>query len=165
MPFDAQNRRIHRSRNRAGLHLPLHDLPLSMELEDDVLFADLSRQIALLIMEDEEISASSAGAGAGAGAGVVQEFPICYYPAPVQGCYYEFTQAMMMMPPSNTCYKLGCTRESRGTGVFIPKSSLPRGRSKQFKGSPRERERGREGNCLEDVHSRSSVARDRERKG
>ncbi|RRT32562.1 hypothetical protein B296_00047569 [Ensete ventricosum] len=61
---------------------------MAVEVEDDVFFADLSKQIALLIMDDEE------------------EFPVQCPQLPVQLLAYR--------------------RESKGTGVFIPRSAAPR---------------------------------------
>ncbi|XP_072960546.1 uncharacterized protein [Typha angustifolia] len=78
-----------------------------MEVEDDVFFADLSKQIALLIMDEEE------------------EYPVQCPPLPAQegmGFPY-FPQAII--PPSYT-YEVAHRRESKGTGVFIPRSTLPR---------------------------------------
>ncbi|KAJ6841325.1 uncharacterized protein M6B38_308525 [Iris pallida] len=83
---------------------------MAMELmEDDVLFADLSKQIALLIMDDDE------------------EFPVQSPPVHAQG-FHQLPQ-VILMPPSYTHDMMGYRRESKGTGVFIPRSSsLPRSR-------------------------------------
>ncbi|RWW22304.1 hypothetical protein GW17_00013503 [Ensete ventricosum] len=73
-----------------------------MEVEDDVFFADLSKRMALLIMEDEEESPAQCPTLP------VQELP--YMPQ------------MLMLPP-HTNEVSARRRESKGTGVFIPLSS------------------------------------------
>ncbi|THU70168.1 hypothetical protein C4D60_Mb08t22180 [Musa balbisiana] len=75
-----------------------------MEVEDDVFFADLSKRMALLIMEDEEESPAQCPTLP------VQELP--YMPQ------------MLMLPPhtNEVAYR---RRESKGTGVFIPLSTAP----------------------------------------
>ncbi|XP_074587704.1 uncharacterized protein LOC141843545 [Curcuma longa] len=81
---------------------------MAVEAEDDVFFADLSRQIALLIMDDEE------------------QLPVHmqYPPLPVQELPY---MPQMMMPPTYGYDQAAYTREmSKGTGVFIPRSTTPR---------------------------------------
>ncbi|URE29403.1 hypothetical protein MUK42_16816 [Musa troglodytarum] len=76
-----------------------------MEVEDDVFFADLSKRMALLIMEDEEESPAQCPTLP------VQELP----------CMPQ----MSMLPPHTheVAYR---RRESKGTGVFIPLSAAPR---------------------------------------
>ncbi|KAK8959634.1 hypothetical protein KSP40_PGU017664 [Platanthera guangdongensis] len=86
--------------------------------DDDVFFADLSKQIALLITEDDEDDVQR------------MKFPQQYLPVPVQGYYAHFPQ---IMTPPFYAYEHTCIRESRGTGVFIPKSSPPRRKPKQPK--------------------------------
>ncbi|RWW23952.1 hypothetical protein GW17_00011786 [Ensete ventricosum] len=95
---------------------------MAVEVEDDVFFADLSKQIALLIMDDEE------------------EFPVQCPQLPVQvGCQLLPliskcllpTQDLpympqVMMPPPYGYELLAYRRESKGTGVFIPRSAAPR---------------------------------------
>ncbi|KAG6538262.1 hypothetical protein ZIOFF_003375 [Zingiber officinale] len=82
---------------------------MAVEAEDDVFFADLSRQIALLIMDDEE------------------QLPVHmqYPPLPVhQELPY---MPHIMMPPTYGYDQVTYTREmSKGTGVFIPLSTTPR---------------------------------------
>ncbi|RZR97430.1 hypothetical protein BHM03_00026606 [Ensete ventricosum] len=85
---------------------------MAVEVEDDVFFADLSKQIALLIMDDEE------------------EFPVQCPQLPVQKCLLP-TQDLpympqVMMPPPYGYELLAYRRESKGTGVFIPRSAAPR---------------------------------------
>ncbi|KAH7677045.1 hypothetical protein IHE45_07G056100 [Dioscorea alata] len=77
-----------------------------MEVEDDVLFAELSRQLALLIMDDDE------------------QFPVQPPPPlPFPG-FHQVSQAVMM--PSSLTYEASFMRESKGTGVFIPQCKYPR---------------------------------------
>ncbi|XP_065863408.1 uncharacterized protein [Euphorbia lathyris] len=83
-----------------------------MELEDDLFFADLSRQISLLIMDDDD------------------EVPVSSYPSVSfqdlsRGNYYPNRAA------SPYVVEQSCRRESKGTGVFIPRSSQPRRRNRQ----------------------------------
>ncbi|KAG6485103.1 uncharacterized protein LOC122012575 [Zingiber officinale] len=89
--------------------LPLAD-PSEMEAEEDVFFADLSRQLALLVMDDEE------------------QLPVHMQcpPLPLRELPY---MPQIMMPPSSHGYdQVAYRREmSKGTGVFIPRStSAPR---------------------------------------
>ncbi|KAG0502686.1 hypothetical protein HPP92_002758 [Vanilla planifolia] len=91
-----------------------------MELEDDVFYADLNKQISLLITEDDDDEENNG-----------QKLPVRYPPAPVQ-VYAHFPQ--IMVPPTYY-YELICKRESKGTGVFIPRSSFPRKKSSQTKQS------------------------------
>ncbi|KAJ4779414.1 S100P-binding protein [Rhynchospora pubera] len=76
-----------------------------MEIEDDLFFAELSEQIALLIMDEEE------------------EFPLQCQPLPLQG-FNHVPQAMV--PPLYTYYDVAYTGESKGTGVFIPRFTAPK---------------------------------------
>ncbi|CAD5183992.1 unnamed protein product [Musa acuminata subsp. malaccensis] len=79
---------------------------MAVEVEDDVFFADLSKQIAMLIMDDEE------------------EFPVQCPPLPVQGL--PCMPRTMMLPSSYGYEEMAIGRERRGTGVFIPLSTAPR---------------------------------------
>ncbi|XP_074586038.1 uncharacterized protein LOC141841743 [Curcuma longa] len=85
---------------------------MALEVEDEVFFAELSKQIAMLITDDEE------------------ELPIQYPPLPVQ--YKQEIAYMphmtMLMPPYIN--EVAQRRESKGTGVFIPKSTAPRRKGK-----------------------------------
>ncbi|KAG9457966.1 hypothetical protein H6P81_002474 [Aristolochia fimbriata] len=85
-----------------------------MELEDDVFFADLSKQISLLIMDDdEEFSPGNCPAVS------IQALSHAYRPISMPSAFgQEHTQR----------------REIKGTGVFIPRSSAPRrkNRSRRF---------------------------------
>ncbi|XP_021889421.1 uncharacterized protein LOC110808285 [Carica papaya] len=85
-------------------------MEVAMEVEDDLFFADLSRRISLLIMDDDE--------------------------DPVAGCppvsFQAFSRLNHPTPPSPIfLYQQSCRRESRGTGVFIPRSSQPRRKHRQ----------------------------------
>lgn len=79
-----------------------------MELEDDLFFADLSRQISLLIMDDDEDPVAIS--------------PSVSYQSYLQG----FSGRNYPTAPSPFMYEQTCSRESKGTGVFIPRSSQPR---------------------------------------
>ncbi|WCJ23690.1 hypothetical protein M5689_005704 [Euphorbia peplus] len=83
-----------------------------MELEDDLYFADLSRQISLLIMDDDEVPVSS--------------YPcVSFQDLTSRGNYYP------SRAPSPFVVEQNCRRESKGTGVFIPRSSQPRRKNRQ----------------------------------
>ncbi|KAJ9154360.1 hypothetical protein P3X46_027704 [Hevea brasiliensis] len=82
-----------------------------MELEDDLFFADLSKQISLLIMEDDEDSVAN-------------------YPSV---SFQNFSRANYPTAPSPFMYEQ--RRESKGTGVFIPRSSQPRRKHRQARHS------------------------------
>ncbi|XP_043726268.1 uncharacterized protein LOC122672835 [Telopea speciosissima] len=84
----------------------------AMELEDDVFFADLSKQIALLIMDDDEEDPTTRCPSVS-----LQAFSHAYHPSVCSPLLSEPT----------------CGRESKGTGVFIPKSSLLRRKNKKGK--------------------------------
>ncbi|XP_030536127.1 uncharacterized protein LOC115744872 [Rhodamnia argentea] len=83
----------------------------TLDVEDDVYFADLSKQISLLIMDEDE------------------HLPVAQWnPAPLQG--FTRLEINSSSPPSQSLHTQVCTRESKGTGVFIPKCSQPRRRSR-----------------------------------
>ncbi|KAI3863963.1 hypothetical protein MKW98_031555 [Papaver atlanticum] len=77
-------------------------MEVAMEIEDDLFFADLSKEIALLIMDDDD------------------DHPVVRCPKSV-----SIQQVFSHRPavPSQLLYEH--TREVKGTGVFIPRS-LPR---------------------------------------
>ncbi|KAI3459356.1 hypothetical protein Pfo_016019 [Paulownia fortunei] len=81
----------------------------NLELEYDVFFADLSKQISLLIMDDDEDS-------------LIAHCPSVNLQAFNQAIHPAATQASFLSYDQQTCSK----RESKGTGVFIPRSSHPR---------------------------------------
>ncbi|XP_038997455.1 uncharacterized protein LOC120122405 [Hibiscus syriacus] len=85
-------------------------MEVAVELEDDLFFADLSERISLLIMDDEE---------------------------PVSRCtsvYFQtFCGANYPITQSSHLQEQICRRESKGTGVFIPKASHPRRKHRQGK--------------------------------
>ncbi|KAG0495696.1 hypothetical protein HPP92_000387 [Vanilla planifolia] len=83
-----------------------------MEFDDDVFFADLSKRIALLIAEDDDEENTR----------LELPFPVSK-PENCRKGYAVFPQ--VMIPPAHV-YEFGPRKESRGTGVFIPKSSLPK---------------------------------------
>ncbi|OVA05776.1 hypothetical protein BVC80_9037g37 [Macleaya cordata] len=80
-------------------------MEVAMEIEDDLFYADLSKRIALLIMDDDD--------------------------DPVTRCpSVSLQQACRPAAvPSPLLYEQ--TREIKGTGVFIPRSSLPRRKNRQ----------------------------------
>ncbi|EOX92281.1 Uncharacterized protein TCM_001251 [Theobroma cacao] len=79
-------------------------MEVAVELEDDLFFADLSKQISLLIMDDDE--------------------------DPVARCpsvsFQAFSGANYPIAQHSYLHDQICRRESKGTGVFIPRSSQPR---------------------------------------
>ncbi|XP_042518187.1 uncharacterized protein LOC122091981 [Macadamia integrifolia] len=87
-------------------------MEVTMELEDDVFFADLSKQISLLIMDDEEEDLTTLCPTVS-----LQAFSKVHHPSVHSPLLWETT----------------CGKESKGTGVFIPKSSLLRRKNKQAK--------------------------------
>ncbi|KAL6343496.1 hypothetical protein AAG906_024861 [Vitis piasezkii] len=84
-------------------------MEVAMEIEDDLFFQDLSKQISLLIMDDDE--------------------------DPVARCPSVSLQAFSRVIHPSTQYPIlhdqNCRRESKGTGVFIPRSSQPRRKNRQ----------------------------------
>ncbi|KAK8499792.1 hypothetical protein V6N13_038860 [Hibiscus sabdariffa] len=97
-------------------------MELAVELEDDLFFADLSRQISLLIMDDDD---------------PVARFPLLSF----QG----FSAANYPVAQSPFVQEQMYRRESKGTGVFIPKSSHQ---------ARRKRRQGRQGSSLSSKSSR-----------
>ncbi|XP_022740496.1 uncharacterized protein LOC111292387 isoform X2 [Durio zibethinus] len=86
-------------------------MEVAVELEDDLFFADLSKQISLLIMDDDDEDAVATCPSVS-----FQTFSGANYPI-AQSPYVEHQI---------------CRRESsKGTGVFIPRSSQPRRKHKQ----------------------------------
>ncbi|KAL3505871.1 hypothetical protein ACH5RR_031253 [Cinchona calisaya] len=86
---------------------------LAMELEDDVFFADLSKRISLLIMDDDEDLVTHSPSVS------LQAFSqSIIHPAPQTPYVYD----------QQTCSRRS---ESKGTGVFIPRSSQPRRKNGQ----------------------------------
>ncbi|KAK8482402.1 hypothetical protein V6N13_111242 [Hibiscus sabdariffa] len=94
---------------------------MAVELEDDLFFADLSRQISLLIMDDED---------------------------PVSRCpsvsFQTFSGANYPVTQSPHLQEQILKRESKGTGVFIPKASHPRRKNRQGKYSSFNRKTNRQ---------------------
>ncbi|CAH8361643.1 unnamed protein product [Eruca vesicaria subsp. sativa] len=83
-------------------------MALDLELDDDVFFADISKQLNLLITDEDE------------------ENPISLSSSVFQGLFRENHQTLatpyMMYHEQN----YNVIRESKGTGVFIPRCSQPR---------------------------------------
>ncbi|KAK8653534.1 hypothetical protein V6N13_127529 [Hibiscus sabdariffa] len=81
------------------------------EVEDDVFFADLSKQISLLIMDDDN------------------DDPVAAYPSV---SFQTFCGANYQTPPPPPHLEEQiCRRESKGTGVFIPRSLQPTRKHRQ----------------------------------
>ncbi|KAL6191136.1 hypothetical protein ACLB2K_037528 [Fragaria x ananassa] len=79
-------------------------MEMAMELEDDLFFADLTKQISLLIMDDDDQD-------------------------PIASCPSVSLQAFscaIHQPAQVPVYEHSCKRETKGTGVFIPQSTVPR---------------------------------------
>uniref|UniRef100_A0A7N0U8X6 Uncharacterized protein n=1 Tax=Kalanchoe fedtschenkoi TaxID=63787 RepID=A0A7N0U8X6_KALFE len=95
-----------------------------MEVEDDVFFADLNRQISLLITDDEDDGYYSPPISSYPTAVSIQAFSrTSFYPSCSQP-QYQFDQIRS--------YKTG-SDQSKGTGVFIPKSSSQSSRRRNNK--------------------------------
>lgn len=87
-----------------------------MELEDDVFFADLSRRIALLITDDDDNG---------------KDLPVCFPSVSLQSLSHAMTAPSPFVYEPTMCYDpTTCRRECKGTGVFIPRSSMPRKKNK-----------------------------------
>ncbi|CAI9118571.1 OLC1v1020158C1 [Oldenlandia corymbosa var. corymbosa] len=83
------------------------------ELDDDVFFADLSKQISLLIMDDDDDDLVSHSSSVS-----LQGFSQSnHYPSTQQSLPFVYDQQ-------------ACRRESKGTGVFIPTSLISQPRRK-----------------------------------
>ncbi|XP_040996216.1 uncharacterized protein LOC121242416 [Juglans microcarpa x Juglans regia] len=86
-------------------------MEVAVEIEDDLFFADLNKQISLLVMDDEEDDQ-------------VANFPVSYQ---------DFSRAIH--PPERfppiLYEQITCRRESKGTGVFIPQLSQPKRKHRQ----------------------------------
>nr|XP_027121254.1 uncharacterized protein LOC113738215 [Coffea arabica] len=82
---------------------------IAVELDDDVFFADISKRISLLIMDDEE--------------DLLAHSPAVSLQA--------FSQSIHQTPQAPFGYEQAIRRESKGTGVFIPRSSQPRRKNRQ----------------------------------
>ncbi|KAL9233109.1 hypothetical protein vseg_008144 [Gypsophila vaccaria] len=95
-------------------------MAIEVAMEDDMLFADLNRQISLLIddEDDNDVHVSR-----------VSSFS-------TQG----FQRRMNYLPKllsQNELYQANCVGEkSKGTGVFIPQSTHPRRRYRQHQAKP-----------------------------
>ncbi|EOA21741.1 hypothetical protein CARUB_v10002189mg [Capsella rubella] len=82
-------------------------MAMELELDDDVFFADISKQISLLIMdEDEQLNSVSLSSSS----------PSLSFQGMFRGGYQTAAPYMYHQ------------EQSKGTGVFIPKSSQPRRR-------------------------------------
>ncbi|KAK8619241.1 hypothetical protein V6N13_133207 [Hibiscus sabdariffa] len=98
---------------------------MPVELEDDLFFADLSKQISLLIMDDDN-----------------DDDPVARFPLV---SFQGFTAANYPIAQSPFLQEQMFRRESKGTGVFIPKSSHQ---------ARRKHRQGRQGSSLSSKSSR-----------
>ncbi|KAM3323713.1 hypothetical protein P3S67_004864 [Capsicum chacoense] len=90
-------------------------MEVAMEVEDDLLFADLSKQVSLLIMDDDEHEH--------------QNSSVC---RPSYNSFQAFSQAIYPATRARYVHEQNIRREiSKGTGVFIPLSSHPRRKNRQ----------------------------------
>ncbi|KAL1211803.1 hypothetical protein V5N11_023793 [Cardamine amara subsp. amara] len=103
------------------------EVAVELELDDDVFFADISKQINLLITdEDEQIPISLSSS------------------VSFQGLFrgnYQTSATPYMMYHEQMNYNL---RESKGTGVFIPRCSQPRKKHNH----PHQKKQGRLGSFI-----------------
>ncbi|KAH7843289.1 hypothetical protein Vadar_014812 [Vaccinium darrowii] len=84
-------------------------MEVGMEMEDDVFFADLNKQISLLIMDDDEDPSAHCSSAS------LQAFSRSVQYPPPQATY------------SHNIQQTNCRKDqSKGTGVFIPQQSQPR---------------------------------------
>ncbi|KAK7860563.1 uncharacterized protein LOC112035241 [Quercus suber] len=91
-------------------------MEVAMEVEDDSFFADLSKQISLLIMDDDEEDPVTNCPSVSPSVSLQDFSPAIHPPTQLpQFLYHEQT----------------CKRESKGTGVFIPQLSQPRRKHRQ----------------------------------
>ncbi|XP_020228763.1 uncharacterized protein LOC109809778 isoform X1 [Cajanus cajan] len=85
-----------------------------MELDDDLFFADLSKQISLLIMDEDDDPLASCTSHS------LQTFCGSIQPPPQSGFLYDDTLRRQI---------------SKGTGVFIPQSTQPRRKHRKGRSS------------------------------
>ncbi|KAK7363717.1 hypothetical protein VNO77_05869 [Canavalia gladiata] len=88
-------------------------MEVAVEPEDDLLFADLSKQISLLIMDEDEDRTASCSAHS------LQSFSGAIHP-PAESVFL---------------YEQALRRQSKGTGVFIPQSTQPRRKHRKGRSS------------------------------
>lgn len=93
----------------------INNMEVAMEVvvdDDDVFFADLNKQISLLIMDDDEHE-------------IRPTMPSPAISLQAFARVHSTAQAPILYQ------QIRCARESKGTGVFIPRSSQPRRKSRQ----------------------------------
>ncbi|QCD79867.1 hypothetical protein DEO72_LG2g185 [Vigna unguiculata] len=92
-------------------------MEVAVELEDDLFFADLSKQISLLIMDEED------------------EHPLAS--SPQEHHFQTYYSSGSFYPPSQSgiLYEHDLRRQSKGTGVFIPQSTQPRRKHRKGRSS------------------------------
>ncbi|KAK7348291.1 hypothetical protein VNO80_22842 [Phaseolus coccineus] len=89
-------------------------MEVALELEDDLFFADLSKQISLLIMDEDEHPLPS---------------------SPQQHHFQAFSGSLHPPPQSAILYEHALRRQTKGTGVFIPQSTQPRRKPRKGRSS------------------------------
>ncbi|KNA24825.1 hypothetical protein SOVF_012020 [Spinacia oleracea] len=92
-------------------------MAVEVALEDDLFFADLNRQISLLIDDDDNDC---------------HDFPVAHFPWISHQGYPGSMNHHPQIMGSQYLYQEN-SRISKGTGVFIPQSSQPRRKYKQGK--------------------------------
>ncbi|CAK8531062.1 unnamed protein product [Lathyrus sativus] len=113
-------------------------MEVAIELDDDLFFANLSKEIALLIMDEDED-------------------PLVPQP---QNSFQAFSRAIHPPPQFDIFYEQALVRrESKGTGVFIPQATQPRrknkkGRSNSYSKYPKQSQDTR---MDSQVHSKNSL--------
>ncbi|BAT77252.1 hypothetical protein VIGAN_01535000 [Vigna angularis var. angularis] len=94
------------------------NMEVALELEDDLFFADLSKQISLLIMDEEED----------------EEHPLAS--SPQEHHFQTYSSGSFYHPPQSAIlYEHALRRQSKGTGVFIPQSTQPRRKHRKGRSS------------------------------
>ncbi|KAG4942098.1 hypothetical protein JHK85_046744 [Glycine max] len=88
-------------------------MEVAVELENDLFFADLSKQISLLIMDEDED-------------------PLATCPP---DSLQTFSGSIYHPPQSAFLYEQALIRQSKGTGVFIPQSTQPRRKHRKGRSS------------------------------
>ncbi|XP_027331989.1 uncharacterized protein LOC113847222 [Abrus precatorius] len=89
------------------------DMEVAVEQEDDLFFADLSKQISLLIMDEDE-----------------DPLPCCHADS-----LQSLSGAIHPPPQSASLYEQALRIQSKGTGVFIPQSTQPRRKQRRGRSS------------------------------
>ncbi|CAL0301179.1 unnamed protein product [Lupinus luteus] len=89
-------------------------MEVALELEDDIFFANISKEISLLIMDEDE------------------EHPLASCP---KDSFQAFSREIHPPPQFAFIYEQALRRESKGTGVFIPQATQPRREQRKVRSS------------------------------